>query len=58
MDIGVLFRQYYSIHQRALALDVIQVLDGTISNLAKVSTVPCNFADALFLGQRVDDWLV
>ena len=30
-DAGVLFSLNYSIHQHALALDVVQVLDGTNS---------------------------
>ena len=42
---GVLFRLNYSIHQHALALDVIQVLDSRnyFFNLAKANTVPCIF---------------
>ena len=43
--------------QYALALDVVQVLDG-ISNLAKVNTVPCMFTATFSLGQQVDDWIV
>ena len=42
-----------------LGLDVIQVLGvSTIFNLAKVNRVPCMYAAAFPLGQRVDDWVV
>ena len=45
--------------QYALALDVIQVLDGrNLFNLAKVNTVPCMFTATLSLSQQVDDWIV
>ena len=50
-----LFCEYASLMlQNALALDVIQIFDGsytgTIFNPAKVNTVPCMFTATLSLG--------
>ena len=45
----------YSIHQRGLALEVIQVI--CFAGAGKVGTIPCNAALSLSLGQRVGDWL-